>query len=128
MDKIPRLLRTASAVIVACGLTVTLLVAQDDPEAIRQAAEKGDAEAQFNLATMYTNGEGVTKDDAEAVRWFRRAAEQGHAAAQYNLGVSYANGEGVTKDDAEAIRWYRLAAEQGHAAAQYNLGGQLRQW
>ena len=66
--------------------------------------------------------EGVTQDDAEAVRWYRLAAEQGDAWAQTNLGVMYENGRGVTQDDAEAVRWYRLAAEQGHADAQYNLG------
>ena len=71
---------------------------------------------------MYAKGEGVLKDDAEAVRWFRLAAEQGDASAQFNLGVMYAKGEGVLKDDAEAVRWYRLAAEQGDASAQFNLG------
>ena len=71
---------------------------------------------------MYNNGEGVLKDDAEAVRWYRLAADQGLASAQLNLGVKYANGEGVLKDDAEAVRWYRLAADQGHADAQFILG------
>ena len=71
---------------------------------------------------MYNFGEGVPKDDADAVRWYRLAAEQGLANAQFNLGVTYANGRGVLKDDADAVRWYRLAAEQGHAIAQFNLG------
>ena len=71
---------------------------------------------------MYANGEGVLKDEAEAVRWYRLAAEQGDAAAQFNLGLMYANGEGVLKDEAEAVRWYRKAVEQGYAGAQLNLG------
>ena len=71
---------------------------------------------------MYSEGRGVLKDDAEAVKWYRLAAEQGFAAAQNNLGVTYANGEGVPQDDAEAVRWYRLAAGQGHANAQGALG------
>ena len=62
---------------------------------------------------MYANGEGVLKDDAEAVRWYRLAAEQGYAGAQNNLGLMYANGEGVLKDAAEAVRWYRLARRPG---------------
>ena len=85
-------------------------------------AAQGNAAAQFNLGLMYANGEGVPKDDAEAVRWYRLAAEQGDAAAQFNRGFMYANGEGVPEDDAEAVRWYRLAAAQGNAAAQSNLG------
>ena len=71
---------------------------------------------------MYDNGEGVPKDDREAVKWFRRAAGQGFADAQFNLGLMYANGEGVPEDDREAVKWYRRAAEQGHANAQLNLG------
>ena len=59
--------------------------------------------------------EGVLKDEAEGVRWYRMAAEQGLAGAQFNLGVMYDNGRGVLKDEAEAVRWYRMAAEQGHA-------------
>ena len=79
----------------------------------RLSADQGNASAQNNLGVMYDNGEGVLKDDAEAVRWYRLSADQGNASAQYNLGVSYANGEGVLKDDAEAVRWYRLSADQG---------------
>ena len=37
-------------------------------------AEQGDATAQFNLGLMYDKGEGVLKDEAEAVRWYRLAA------------------------------------------------------
>ena len=71
---------------------------------------------------MYAQGEGVTQDYIEAVRWFRMAAEQGDANAQVNLGVMYGIGKGVTQDDAEAVRWFRLAAEQGDASAQFGLG------
>ena len=122
INKIPRLIRTATAVIVAGGLAVMVLSAQDDLDTVRQAAEQGDATAQFNLGNMYATGEGVPQDDPEAARWFRLAAEQGLASAQFNLGVMCANGEGVPKDNAEAVRWYRLAAEQGLANAQFMLG------
>ena len=104
INKIPRLIRIAAAVIVAGGLAVMVLSAQDNLDTVRQAAEQGDATAQFNLGNMYANGEGVPKDDAEAVKWFRLAADQGYAAAQLNLGAAYTNGQGVLKDDAEAVR------------------------
>ena len=29
----------------------------------------------FNLGVAYDNGEGVTKDVAEALRWYRKAAD-----------------------------------------------------
>ena len=86
------------------------------------AADQGDADAQYNLGLMYYNGDGVTQDDAEALKWYRLAADQGDATAQSNLGSMYANGDGVTQDDAEALKWYRKAADQGNAWAQYSLG------
>ena len=86
------------------------------------SAEQGDAKAQTNLGYAYYNGEGVAKDQGEAVRWYRMAAEQGNADAQIRLGFAYYNGEGVAKDQGEAVRWYRMAAEQGNADAQIRLG------
>jgi TPR repeat protein len=80
-------------------------------------AENGDVEAQNNLGTCYAKGEGVPKDSAEAVKWFRKVAEQGFAEAQYNLGICYDEGKGVSKDSAEAVKWYRKAAEQGNEKA-----------
>lgn len=73
-------------------------------------AEGGDAEAQATLGSMYDNGQGVVKDDAEAVRWYRQAAEQAHAGAQNNLGLMYLSGRGLTKDEGEAYFWMSLAA------------------
>ncbi|MFN8818923.1 MAG: tetratricopeptide repeat protein, partial [Holosporaceae bacterium] len=69
---------------------------------MRTKAEQGNAVAQYNLGVMYDEGQGVTRDYAEAVKWFRKAAEQGDANAQSNLGVMYGKGEGVTRDYAEA--------------------------
>ena len=122
---------------------------------LQLAAEQGHAEAQFYLGIMYADaevvrryegdddllvlddevqfaiwlrsaiGEGVTQDDAEAVRWLQLAAEQGHAWAQFSLGNRYANGEGVPQDDTEAERWSRLAANQGNSMAQFLLLDEL---
>ena len=90
---------------------------------LKPLADQGDAVAQTFLGSMYADGQGVPKDDAQAVKWYRLAADQGAALAQANLGDMYANGQGVPKDDAQAVKWYRLAADQGHAMAQANLGG-----
>ena len=122
INKIPRLVRIATAVLVAGGLAVMVLSAQDDLDTVRQAAEQGDARAQFNLGIMYDNGEGVLKDEAEAVKWCRLAAKQGYVDAQFMLGNIYGSGIGVPQDDVEAARWFRMAAEQGHAEAQFFLG------
>jgi hypothetical protein len=80
-----------------------------------------DAETQYKRGMAYANGQGVTQNDTEAVKWYRKAAEQGHANAQYFLGWMYENGRGVAQNDFEAVKWYRKAAEQGHADAQNAL-------
>jgi len=36
----------------------------------RALAEKGNAQAQYNLGVIYMSGQGVAQNDAEAVRWF----------------------------------------------------------
>lgn len=47
-----------------------------------QAAQHGDAEAQYSLAWMLTNGRGIERDDAQAAHLFLAAAEQGMPQAQ----------------------------------------------
>ena len=91
-------------------------------EAIKAKAEAGDAEAQFQLGRAYAHGEGVAKDLAEAVKWYRKAAEQNHPRAQHSLAFCYAVGDGVPKDSGEAAKWFRKAAEQNLAVAQNGLG------
>ena len=88
----------------------------------RPLAEHGHVKAQHNLGSMYYDGQGVPKNNAEAVRWIRKAAEQGLAKAQSNLGLMYGRGHGVPRDYANAVKWYRKAANQGRATAQSNLG------
>ena len=84
-------------------------------------ADLKDKTIQFYLGRCYANGQGVAKDESEAVKWYRKAAEQGDAAAQYNLGLMYYNGRGVTKDEREAIKWYCKAANQGDELAKKTL-------
>ena len=91
-------------------------------EHVRSCAERGNANARFQLGSMYADGRGVPEDDEEALRWYRLAAEQGDANAQFQLGSMYAHGDDVPEDGAEAVRWYRLAAEQGDVSAQLRLG------
>ena len=85
-------------------------------------AKDGDAAAMVNIGLMYANGEGVVKDDKEAVKWYRKAAELGNAGAMNNLCFKYANGEGVVKDTVEAYGWFNVAAANG-----YNRTTELRE-
>ncbi|HFC3018072.1 TPA: tetratricopeptide repeat protein [Neisseria gonorrhoeae] len=78
-----------------------------------QAAEQGNAAAQFNLGVMYENGQGVRQDYVQAVQWYRKASEQGDAQAQYNLGLMYYDGRGVRQDLAFAQEWLGKACQNG---------------
>jgi TPR repeat protein len=89
---------------------------------LRAKAEKGDAAAQAELGWMYLRGDGVPKDPAEAVKWYRVAAEQGNAYAQSRLGLAYCLGLGVGEDKGEAAKWLHKAADQRDATAERMLG------
>jgi len=89
---------------------------------VRPLAERGDSGAQALLGLIYLNGNGIQRNDSEAIKWYRRAADQGNADAQLRIGDMYSEGLGVPQDYSEAGRWYRLAADHGNAFAQYNLG------
>ena len=66
---------------------------------------------------MYSEGNGVQRDDSEALKWLRQAAEQGNTKAQRLLGGHYAVGRGVPLDDVYAYMWLNLAAAQGDELA-----------
>jgi len=89
--------------------------------AIEQAAEAGDAEAQFKLGALYANGKGVKQDSNTAAKWLRKSAKQGWFPAQTLLGWCYAGGNGVSQNMAEALEWYSKAAEQGDTDAMCSL-------
>lgn len=105
-----------------CCLSVDCQASKISLDSLRILAEQGNAGAQSNLGTCYYTGDGVTKDYAQAVYWYRMAAEQGLAAAQNNLATCYKRGHGVEQDDVQAAYWFRKAAEQGLPAAQTWLG------
>ncbi len=85
----------------------------------RQAAEKGFAEAQVQLAELYDGGDGVPRDAELALRWYERAAQQGNEEAQLALGLNYAD---VRHDNLSAFGFFQQAADQGNVTAQYRLG------
>lgn len=93
-----------------------------DMPSLRDAAERGVPDAQFNLGMVYDMGDrvphnGVQFDAAEAVRWFRKAAEQGHPRAQLNLGIKYIQGVGVPENSEMGRHWMQMAASNGVSEA-----------
>ncbi len=90
---------------------------------LRQAAEQGDAQAQYDLAYLYYKSgsdpeiTGVAHNERLAARWYREAAMQGHPSAQYNMAVLHLQGHGVERDAIVAYAWLLLAAAKGHESS-----------
>src|SRR5690242_20514720 len=79
----------------------------------RPLAEKGDADAEFNLGQTYRLGRGVPTNLSAAKTWFERAAGQGHVDAETTLGLLlFQNGE-----QGEGLKWLKKAADQGEPRA-----------
>jgi localization factor PodJL len=93
----------------------------DGVKFLTQAAEKGQAVAQYRLGTLYARGQGIPADTAKAAHWYEMAANQGNRKAMHNLAVSYASGAAGKKNIAEAGRWFAKAAALGLSDSQFNL-------
>lgn len=93
----------------------------DFPAAIREwqpLADKGDPDAQFNLAQAYKLGRGVPQDLTRSELLYAKAAAQGHLQAGDNYGLLlFQRGQ-----HAAALPYIRSAAERGDPRAQYLLG------
>jgi hypothetical protein len=68
-------------------------------------AQKGDANAAYNMAVIHEHSDGVAMSLPEALKWYRIAAEKGDRASQSRLGTMYLNGEGTTRNEKEGWRW-----------------------
>ena len=62
-------------------------------------------EAQLMLGLCYVMGEGIKKNEKEALKWFEKAAFQGNRSAMFRLAACYEKGIGTDKDPAGAYRW-----------------------
>ena len=69
----------------------------------------GDAEAQYRLARLYMNGNGVEKNLGLAVNWLATAAKKQHAASQATLGEILWRGQDVRPRQARGLALIMLA-------------------
>jgi TPR repeat protein len=92
---------------------------------LQVAAEKGDANSQFNLGVLYDNrlddnGHKIGGNRAQALKWLERAADQGMARAQTKLAEVYSGGAKAAGDDARACFWFLLAAQASNGIHRLN--------
>ncbi|MEZ0262028.1 MAG: tetratricopeptide repeat protein [Alphaproteobacteria bacterium] len=87
----------------------------------QEAADKGNAVAQFNLGVLLELGIDKKSDHTAAAMLYAKAADQGLSVAQYNLAELFAQGQGVKRDDAAAAKLYLKASEIGYPPALFRL-------
>ncbi|WP_424244807.1 hypothetical protein Dip510_002078 [Elusimicrobium posterum] len=85
-------------------------------------ANNGDAQAQYELASRFSSGRGVEKQDyLQALKWYEKAAAQNNGSAAFNIGLIYYNGNGVKKDYKKAFQYFNLAKKLDIALADHML-------
>lgn len=90
-------------------------------KAAKLKAEKlKEAERLYQLGKSYSEGQGVSKDEAKAFEYYLKSAELGHAKAQYTVGFYFKYGK--DKDYKKTLQWWHRSAEQGYVKAQVYLG------
>ena len=89
-------------------------------ELLGRAAETN-AEAQYQLGVMLSDGSGGEKDDFKARALFEKAAAQNHPAALERMGAFTAEGRGGPKDTSAAKSFYERAAALGDEEAKKAL-------
>ena len=85
------------------------------------AAQAGNPEAQYALATLYKDGRGVPPDVQQATRLMGEAAKADFLDAEVEYAIALFNGTGTSKDEARAAALFRKAAMQGSPIAQNRL-------
>jgi formylglycine-generating enzyme required for sulfatase activity len=76
-----------------------------------KAANAGNAEAQYQMGSMYETGRGVATNNQVAFTWYLAAARQSSAPAKLKLVEMYQQGRGVARNWEEAWKWREREAE-----------------
>lgn len=89
---------------------------------LHKRAKANDAEAQVQLARIYDEGDGVLRNQNEAVRLYELAAKSGNREGQYHYAMVLMEGRGMIQDYRAAFKWLEVAAKGGHPSAAFQLG------
>ncbi|SIR29256.1 MULTISPECIES: tetratricopeptide repeat protein [Acidiphilium] len=89
---------------------------------ILKAAKEGDAGAQAQVAYMYQEGLGVSKDRAAAIRWAKKSADQNNSIGENTLGYLYRTSANIPNRYQKAFQLYQSSAKQGNPTGEASLG------
>jgi len=90
------------------------------------AADLGHHYSLCDMAELYMQGNGVTKDPAKALGLCQQAAEHDVVRAMTRMGLFYLEGDKTIQEPGSASRWFEMAAQRNAPEAQYYLGTMMR--
>ncbi len=94
------------------------LQAQETPfETLLKKAQKGDAQAQYEVADRYDKGRGTELNYKEAFKWYKKAAEKGQLDAQFKLIDIYST---HIKNEKKAHQWTKRFLKRANAQSEKN--------
>lgn len=109
----------------AASVTESLQISPGEAafNALEQAAEKGDPQAQFALSFWLQAGRSGAREWVLSGEWLKKAADQGYEPARHTLGVLYGVGNRPTKQAfSQARQVYEAGALGGDEDTQLMLG------
>ncbi|RIB16219.1 hypothetical protein C2G38_2247160 [Gigaspora rosea] len=77
---------------------------------------------QIILASCYSHGKWVEKNERKAFVYYQKSAEMDNASGICGVGYCYDKGIGIEKDENKAFIYYQKSAEMGLAIGTYNVG------
>eukprot|EP01129_Flabellula_baltica_P002013 TRINITY_DN1188_c0_g1_i12.p1 TRINITY_DN1188_c0_g1~~TRINITY_DN1188_c0_g1_i12.p1 ORF type:complete len:464 (-),score=132.12 TRINITY_DN1188_c0_g1_i12:18-1409(-) len=91
-----------------------------------KSAEKGNSNAMNSLGRLYSDGDIIEIDKAEAFKWFKLSAEKENQDSYLSLAGMYYYGEHSeegTPNYEEALKWFTEAAKNDNTTAMMYIGG-----
>ena len=89
---------------------------------LARSAERGNADAAFELGELYRRGECIAQNEEAALNWYIRAATIGHLEAADAAAEIYADASHRAPNYSEALRWWRQAVKHFDDVACYRIG------
>jgi len=101
----------------ACSSLVSFVQNDGGKDVLEQSCGHGNGASCFILGSLYSEGAGVPKDDANAFRLFEKSCETNWWRGCGRLGQSYLVGQGTAPDPASAVKNFDKACTGGNAAS-----------
>jgi TPR repeat protein len=83
----------------------------------KEAADRGDKNAQWSYGRMLYEGDGIRARKTMAADYLRTAADQGVAGAQFLFGRQLDEGDGIRMDNQLAGQYLKMAADNHYPGA-----------